>query len=110
MNESGVTVPAGGLSLVDGAILGFNFTDCKSAPVLDVSGMNVTFGNNIKVLLSGKRPVYAADGKHFLTSGNRFSNVTVDKADNCADWVKDVGVDDGNIHVNIKSGFLIIVK
>ena len=112
MNESGVTVPAGGLSLADGAILGFNFTDRKSAPVLDVYGMNVTFGNNkkIKVLLSGKRPVYAADGKHFLTSGKGFSGVTVDKADNCADWVKDVGVDDGNIHVNIKSGFLIIVK
>lgn len=101
--ESGAVTLGGNITLEDGAVLGFNFTDRKIVPVLEIAdGKTVTFGANkaIKVLASGiKRPVA---GKHILTSGGDFSEASVTLAEGAPDWVKGVSVEDGAIVLDVK--------
>ena len=114
--ESGTVTLGGDLKLNDGATLEFNFTDRKVAPVLDLEDKTVTFGDltNITVSVNGSaRPVYGSDGKFFLTSGGGFPapDVTVHKSDDCARWVKDVGIEDGNLYASvIPTGLMIQFK
>ena len=100
--ESGTVKLGGDLRLNDGATLAFNFTDRKNAPVLDLTGREVTFGTEaqVKVSLSGERPI---GGKHILTSGSQIEGMaSFVKADDCPKWVKGVGVDDdGNLYAEI---------
>ena len=107
--ESGTVTLGGDLTLNDGATLEFNFTDRKTVPVLDLTGKNVTFGdqNQIKVSISGIRPT---GGKHVLTESGRFAwtkdenrvTATVVMADDCPEWVKRVGVNgDGNLFAEV---------
>ena len=44
--QSGTVALAGGLTLADGAALGFNFTEKNTKPVLNVTGKTVTLGEN----------------------------------------------------------------
>ena len=101
--ESGTVTLGGDMTLKDGATLKFTFTERGVAPVLDVNSKAVTFGTQkeIKVSLSGKRPAYGSDGRYFLTQNGNFSAATVAKADDCAYWVKDVGIENGNIYAEI---------
>ncbi len=110
--ESGTVNLGGDLRLNDGATLSFNFTDRKNAPVLDLTGREVTFGSEaqVKVSLSGDRPI---GEKHILTSGSQIEGMaSFVKADDCPSWVKDVGVDDdGNLYVSVNCpGICIIVR
>ena len=112
--SSGSLALAGNLTLADGATLAFNFTDRRTAPVLDLEGKTVTLGGEkrIKVSLSGERPAYGTDGKYFLTSGGGFTGADIDWTGS-ADWVKSVGVDEttGNLYVMAKLiGLVILFK
>ena len=113
---SSTNVALGGdLTLNNGACLGFNYTT-RNPPVLNLTDRNVTFeegeSTNIVVKISssnGKRPY---GGVNVLTSGGKFSGVTVSKAADNPDWVKDIYVDDnGNIVFQAKPiGTRIIVR
>ena len=113
---SSTNVALGGdLTLKNGACLGFNYTT-RNPPVLNLTDKNVTFeegeSTNIVVKISssnGKRPY---GGVNVLTSGGKFSGVTVSKAVDNPDWVKDIYVDDnGNIVLLAKPrGTRIIVR
>ena len=110
--ESGTVTLGGNIALEDGAVLGFNFSDRKIVPVLEIAdGKTVTFGANkaIKVLASGiKRPVA---GKHILTSGGDFSEASVTLADGSPNWVKGVSVEDGAIVLDVKAiGTVLTVR
>ena len=110
--ESGTVTLGGNITLEDGAVLGFNFSDRKIVPVLEIAdGKTVTFGENkaIKVFASGiKRPVA---GKHILTSGGDFSGASVTLAEGSPNWVKGVSVEDGAIVLDVKSiGTVLTVR
>ncbi|MBQ3748704.1 MAG: discoidin domain-containing protein [Kiritimatiellae bacterium] len=111
--SSGTLALAGNLTLADGATLAFNFTDRRTAPVLDLEGKTVTLGGEkrIKVSLSGERPAYGTDGKYFLTSGGGFTGADIDWTGS-AEWVKSVGVDEttGNLVMAKPIGFVILFK
>ena len=111
--QSGTVALGGGLTLADGAALGFNFTGKQTAPVLNVTGKTVTLNGNKNVTVK----VSAADGirpkgdSYVLTSGGKFADATVSLASGAPDWVKGVSVADGEIVLDVKSrGFMLIVK
>ena len=108
--ESG-TNTVNNLTLADGAILGFNFTQRKVAPVLEVSG-TVMANGTIKVKVGGEQPAFLNGGKHVLTSGGKFTGATVARADGTPSWVNSVSVDENdNIVADIKPmGTLIFVR
>ena len=100
--QSGTFALGGGLTLADGAILGFNFTEKRNAPVLAVSG-TVTAGT-IKVKVkaaNGVRPAFGTDGKYTLTSGGKFEGKTVSLAEGSAPWAKNVSVENGDIVLEV---------
>ncbi|MBQ3808631.1 MAG: endonuclease/exonuclease/phosphatase family protein [Kiritimatiellae bacterium] len=68
--ESGSASVGGNLTLEDGATLKFNFTDRKTASVLNLTGQNVTLGTekSVKVSLSGTCPAAGADSKYGLAA------------------------------------------
>ena len=110
---SGTATHRGNLSLADGACLGFNFTDKKVTPVLDIaSGKTMTANGVVTVKISaadGKRP---KGGKYVLTSFGGFDaeGVTVQLAAGTPDWVKSLSVnDDGNLELAVKRrGFTLV--
>ena len=104
----------GGLTLADGAILGFNFTQKKVAPVLDLTGKTVTVNGQVKVKVTaatGIRPIIKSN-QFALTSGGKFTGATVAIAEGSADWVKDVSVDEnGDIVLAVKAtGICVLVR
>ena len=110
--QSGVVTLAGDLSLADGAVLGFNFTD-KTTPVLDITGRTVTFGSesNVVVKVSAAEGKRAKGGAHVLTTGGAFADATVALADGAPKWVKGVSVIDGEIVLNVNvSGIMLFVR
>ena len=112
--ESGSFALGGGLTLADGAILGFNFTQKKVAPVLDLTDKTVTVNGEVKVKVTaatGIRPIIKSN-QFALTSGGNFTGASVALAEGSADWVKDVSVDEnGNIVLTLKStGIYILVR
>ena len=111
--QSGMVALNGGLTLDDGAALGFNFTEKKVAPVLDVTDKTVTLGANgsVAVKISVAEGIRPKGGNHTLTSGGKFAGATVSLAAGAPKWVKGVSVVDGEIVLNVKStGMVIIVK
>ena len=113
--ESGEVELGGNLTLKDGATLKFNFTDRRTAPVLNLEGKEVTFGDEKKITVSLNgtvRPAYCADGKWKLTDGFNFAEAgaVVAKAADCADWVKGFGfTDDGDLYADVKATGLMIL-
>ena len=112
--QSGTVALAGGLTLADGAALGFNFTGKQTAPVLNVTGKTVELGEkkNITVKVSAADGIRPKGGSYDLTSGGNFTGATVSLASDAPNWAGTVSVnDDGNIVLGVKSpGFLLIVK
>lgn len=111
--QSGTVALAGGLTLADGAVLGFNFTAEQTAPVLNVTGKTVTLnGNkNITVKVSAADGIRPKGGSYVLTSGGKFTGATVSLAADAPNWVKSVSVADGDIVLDVKpTGFILIVK
>ena len=109
VTESGTVALDGGLTLADGAILGFNFTQKKVAPVLDLTGKTVTVNGVVKVKASG---IYPGGKSYTLTSGGKFTGATVELAEGSAEWAKGVSVDEnGDIVLRIKlTGIYILVR
>ena len=116
--QSGTVALGGGLTLRDGAALGFNYTT-RNAPMLNLTDKTVTFDEgattNVIVKISagvGVRARYGKDGKCVLTTGGNFADATVSLAEGAPDWVEEIGVnDDGNIYAEIKSeGLMFIVR
>ena len=111
--QSGTVNLNGGLTLADGAALGFNFTEKNTKPVLNVTGKTVTLGENgaVSVKVSAADGIRPKGGAHVLTSGGKFAGATVSLAAGAPDWVKGVSVVDGDIVLEAKPiGFKLIVK
>ena len=112
--QSGSLALGKNLTLADGATLAFNFTERKSAPVLNMSDKTLTANGTVKVKISaadGIRPSYGSNGKYTLTAGQKFAGKTVELAEGSPDWAKGVNVVDGEIVLNMKpSGTIIIVR
>ena len=100
------------LTLADGAILGFNFTE-KAPPVLNLSDKTVTLGNqkNIIVKITAVEGKRAHGGVNVLTTGGKFAGANVTLAEGAPKWVKEVRVENNEIVLEaFKSGMYIIVK
>ena len=112
--QSGTVALNGGLTLDDGAALGFNFTERRTAPVLDVTGKTVTLGANgtVVVKISATEDIRPKGGANVLTAGGKFAGATVSLADGAPKWVKGVSVNaDGEIVLDVKPyGAMILVK
>ncbi len=111
--QSGTVALAGGLTLADGAALGFNFTEKDAPPVLNVTDKTVTLnGNkNITVKVSAADGVRPKGDSYVLTSGGKFGDATVSLAADAPDWVSRVKVENGEIVLDVKrKGFVLIVK
>ena len=114
VSASGTVAHGGALTLADGAALGFNFTQKKVAPVLDLTDKTVTVNGEVKVKVTaaaGIRPMIK--GNQFaLTSGGKFTGASVALAEGSADWAKGVSVDEnGDIVLAVKStGIYILVR
>ena len=102
--QSGTVALAGNLTLNDGAILSFNYTN-RNEPVLDVTGKTVTFGNqsNVVVKISAADGKNAKSGNNVLTSGGAFTGVNVMLAPDAPKWARGVGVVNGEIVLDVKS-------
>ena len=110
--QSGTVALNGGLTLDDGAALGFNFTERRTVPVLDVTDKTVTPNGTVAVKISATEGIRPRGGNHTLTSGGKFAGATVSLAAGAPKWVKGVSVNDaGEIVLDVKPyGAMILVK
>ena len=100
------------LTLADGAILGFNFTE-KAPPVLNMSGKTVTLGSqkNIVVKITASEGKSAKGGANVLTAGGKFAGANVTLAEGAPKWAKRVRVDNNEIVLDVITlGTYIFVK
>ena len=99
------------LTVEDGAILGFNFTERKVAPALSVA-TSATLPSSVAVKVSAADGIRPKGGSYQLTSSNgAFTGATVSLAAGAPDWVKGVAVVDGEIVLEAKPvGFQLIVR
>ena len=100
------------LTLADGAILGFNFTE-KAPPVLNLSGKTVTLGSqkDIVVNITAAEGKCAKRGANVLTAGGKFAGANVTLAEGAPKWVRGVRVDNNEIVLDVISlGTYIIVR
>ena len=113
VTQSGTVALGGNLTLADGAILDFNYTDKYSAPALDVTGKTVTLGEqaNVVVKANGTRP-NSKYNPYLLTSGGGFTGANLELDAGSAEWVKNISVNaDGNIVFNVKeAGIFILIR
>jgi hypothetical protein len=109
--ESGTVTLGGDLTLADGATLGFNFTERRTTPKLDVTGKTVIAEGTVNVKVTFAEDIIPQGGCHILTSGGAFAGKTVSLVDK-PDWVNGVSVNaDGDIVLEMKkSGLILIVK
>ena len=111
--QSGTVALGGGLTLDDGAALGFNFTERRTAPVLDVTDKTVTLNGdkNVLVKISATEGMRPKGGATVLTAGGKFADANVSLAAGAPDWVKGVSVNaDGEIVLDVKPyGTMILV-
>lgn len=109
--QSGTVALNGGLTLDDGAALGFNYTSTLSAPVLDVSGKTVTVNGGVIVKVSADCDRPRNDAKT-LTAGGKFAGAVVSLAPGAPSWAKSVSVNAaGDIILGLKPlGFSVIVR
>ena len=110
--QSGTVALGGGLTLDDGAALGFNFTEKRTTPVLDVTDKTVTVNGTVSVKISAADGIKPKGGDHTLTSGGKFAGANVSLAAGAPDWVKGVSVNSsGDIVLTVKrKGFVVFVK
>ena len=112
--QSGTVALGGGLTLADGAILGFNFTERRTEPVLDATGKTVTLGENgtVVVKISSADELRPKGGANVLTAGGAFTGANVSLAAGAPSWVRGVSVNtDGNIVLAVKpKGLMVFVK
>ena len=109
--ESGV-VAVSNLSLVSEAKLAFNFTDRRSAPVLEVAALdnvNTDPNGTVYIVVSGERP---AGVRQVLTSGGQFGDKTIKLVeDGKPEWAKGVLVENGDIVLEVKPvGLAVYVR
>ena len=102
----------GGLTLADGACLGFNFTSRSTAPTLAVaSGKTMTANGAVTVKVDGVRP---KGGTYVLTTCGGFDaeGVSVTLAADAPEWVENLSVNvEGNLVLDVKpKGMVIVVK
>ena len=113
VTQSGTVVLGGNLTLADGAVLDFNFTDKKPAPVLDVTDKTVTFGSqsNVVVRVTAEEGKRAKGGVSVLTAGGKFAHANVTLVDK-PDWAMGVSVnDDGDIVLRaISTGLVLFLQ
>ena len=108
--QSGTAVALGGkMTLAAGATLAFNFTDKRTAPLLNANGKTVTAAGTVKVKVSSSDDIKPKGGTHTLTSGGAFAGKTVELAADAPKWVKGVSVVDGDIVLDVKSTGLVII-
>ena len=90
------------LTLADGAILGFNFTE-KAPPVLNLSGKTVTLNGqkNIIVKITAAEGKSAKGGANVLTAGGKFAGANVTLAEGAPKWAKRVRVDNNEIVLDV---------
>ena len=111
--ESGTVTLKGDLSLADGAVLGFNFTERRNDPVLALaSGKLVVFtegaSTNIVVKVSGD--VWPTGGEKVLTTCGGFNAEIVSLAAGAPKWASGLTVNgDGNIVLSVKPKPMVIV-
>jgi hypothetical protein len=110
--QSGTVALGGGLTLADGAVLGFNFTEKRTAPVLDTTGKTVTANGTVNVKISSADELRPKGGANVLTSGGAFTGANVSLAAGAPSWVRGVSVNtDGNIVLAVKpKGLMVFVK
>ena len=109
--QSGMVALNGGLTLDDGAALGFNFTEKRTTPVLDVTDKTVTVNGTVSVKISAADGIKPKGGDHTLTSGGKFAGANVSLAAGAPTWVKGVSVVDGEIVLTVKrNGFAVFVR
>ena len=109
--ESGTAIIGGALTLDDGAMLGFNFTEKGLAPKLDVTDKTVTVKGSVKVELSIVGSGRPASGRHTLTAGSKFAGANISLVGGSPDWAKRVFVNDsGDIVLDVIAGTRIIVR
>ena len=100
------------LTLADGAILGFNFTD-KTPPVLNMADKTLTLNGqkNIIVKITAAEGKCAKRGANILTAGGKFAGANVTLAEGAPKWAKGVRVENNEIVLNvISTGFAVILK
>ena len=100
------------LTLADGAILGFNFTE-KAPPVLNMSGKTLTLGSqkDIVVNITAAEGKSAKRGANVLTEGGKFAGANVTLAEGAPKWAKGVRVDNNEIVLDVITlGTYIFVK
>ena len=111
--QSGTVALNGGLTLDDGAALGFNFTEKKVAPVLSVAtSATLPEGGTIAVKISATEGIRPKGGATVLTAGGKFADANVSLAAGAPTWVKGVSVNaDGEIVLDVKPyGAMILVE
>ena len=110
--QSGTVALNGGLTLDDGAALGFNFTERRTVPVLDVTGKTVTLNGSVAVKISATEGIRPKGGATVLTAGGAFTGANVSLAPGTPDWAKGVSVNaEGNIVLAVKpKGLMVFVK
>ena len=110
--QSGTATLGGALTLADGATLGFNFTDNTDSPVLDLTGKTVTANGTVNVKVLAADGIRPKGGRYALTSGEKFSGVTVSlDVTGKPTWVEGLSVDNGDIVLDVKpQGIIVIIK
>lgn len=111
--QSGTVALSNNLTLEDGATLGFNFTERRTLPMLDVTGRTVTLGKNgtVVVKISAEGSMRPHGGANVLTSGGGFAGANVRLAEGYPDWVKGLSIVDGEIVLDAKvSGMTLVVR
>ena len=110
--QSGTVALGGNLSLGDGAVLGFNYTNMGN-PVLALEGKTVTFAEgpttNVTVRITATEGVRAHSGRNVLTTGGKFADATVTLEAGAPKWVKGVSVEDGEIVLEAKPAGLAVI-
>ena len=109
--QSGTVTLEGDLALANDAVLAFNFTD-RNVPKLGIaSGKSVTASGPVKVKITAAKGVRPKSGEKVLTSCGGFADKTVTLVEGYPNWVKGVRVnDEGNIVLDAKAGFMVIVR
>ena len=91
-------------TIAEGAVLGFNFTERKTAPVIAPGSTKpaMTVGGAVAVKVSGS--VWPVCGEYQLTTCGGFGaeGVSVSLSPDSAAWAKMVEVKDGNIFLTVK--------
>lgn len=91
-------------TIADGAVLGFNFTERKTAPVFAPGSTKpaMTVGGAVAVKVSGS--VWPVSGDYQLTTCGGFGaeGVSVSLSPDSEKWAKTVEVKDGNIVLTVK--------